>query len=113
MWGHHRRVLFTSVGDDGGPERIELPGHTGFVAGRYRNWAYSDVWTDVRRCAERTFTGYRPACTCGWMGNPTEADEVGWMRCHREVRAEHLARLRHPTSLPAVARPPVRRSHPA
>jgi hypothetical protein len=87
-------VLFTDVGDDPGWGPLELPGHTGYVAGRYRNWAYSDVWTDVRRCAEGTFTGYRPACTCGWSGAATDADEVGWARCHKALGAEHLASLR-------------------
>jgi hypothetical protein len=97
-------VLFTGVGDDSGPEPLEVPGHTGFVAGRYRNWTYSDLWTDVRRCAERTFTAYLPACTCGWTGTPTAADEVGFMRCHRAVRSEHLATLARRVELPANGR---------
>jgi hypothetical protein len=32
--------------------------HHGYIAGRYRDGALSDTWTDVRRCAERTFITY-------------------------------------------------------
>jgi hypothetical protein len=62
-------VLFTEPGAD------PVPGHVGFLAGRYRDGAYSDVWTDVSRCAEGTFVRYAPACTCGWGG-----------RCSRRAR---------------------------
>jgi hypothetical protein len=81
-----------------------IPGHTGFIAGRYRNGACSDVWTDVRRCASRTFTHYLPACTCGWTGVPVGADEVGWMRCQRALRHQHLDRWDGPGSdcIPAM-----------
>jgi hypothetical protein len=88
-------VWFTSAGDDAGPEPGQPPGHVGFVAGRYRNWTYSDMWTDVRRCADRTFTGFVPACTCGWVGAAAPADDAGWRCCQRAVRTEHLAPLRH------------------
>jgi hypothetical protein len=44
--------------------------HRGYVAGRYRDGALSDIWTDVARCAERTFTAYLARCGCGWLGDP-------------------------------------------
>ena len=58
----------------------DIPGsdnHEGFVAGRYRNGAYSDIWTNVRRCAERTFLAYAPACECGWRGQITRRPPTG------------------------------------
>jgi hypothetical protein len=51
---HDAGVPFT-VHSELGPR-----GHVGYVAGRYRDGAYSDLWTDVRRCAWRTFTDYAP-----------------------------------------------------
>lgn len=49
----------------------------GYVAGRYRDGSWSDHWTDVTRCAEATFTAYRPACRCGWSGRRFVVDAVG------------------------------------
>jgi len=34
--------------------------HVGYFAGRYRSGVWSDQWTDVSRCAERTFHRLRP-----------------------------------------------------
>ncbi|MFC4950162.1 hypothetical protein [Pseudonocardia sp. GCM10023141] len=74
-------------------------GHAGFVAGRYRDGAFSDAWTDVRRCAERTFTAYHPGCTCGWTGAAHPASDIGWHHCRRawlDQRFRHLnARAAH------------------
>jgi len=42
--------------------------HQEFAAGRYRDWSWSDVWTDVSRCASDTFTTIAAACTRGWRG---------------------------------------------
>jgi hypothetical protein len=78
-------------------------GHVGFVAGRYRNGAYSDIWTDVRRCAERTFTAYAPACSCGWIGPPQPPTEVGHLHSRRIWRHEHVGRL--PTPPPTAPGP--------
>jgi hypothetical protein len=68
-------------------------GHAGYVAGRYRNGVYSDVWTDVRRCAERTFTAYAAGCSCGWRGAPTAPTEVGYHLACRAWLQEHAERL--------------------
>lgn len=68
--------------------------HTGYVAGRYRNGALSDAWTDVSRCAERTFTAYYPACSCGWTGRARPANVAGLhsaqhdlLHCHMRVHS--------------------------
>ena len=63
--------------------------HTGFVAGRYRDGAYSDIWTDVRRCASRTFTAYAPACSCGWRGAPRPVSDIAYLACRRDGDREH------------------------
>ncbi|MGI5131967.1 hypothetical protein ACQEVB_34545 [Pseudonocardia sp. CA-107938] len=64
--------------------------HQGFVAGRYRNGAFSDRWTDVLRCAELTFTAYAPACSCGWLGRTFPATEIGHLDSRRALVHEHL-----------------------
>jgi hypothetical protein len=86
--GHHREVLFRGAG----PVQavVDVPGHVGYLAGRYRNGAHSDVWTDVSRCAEGTFVGYAAACTCGWRGSAQPATDVGRVRARREWTAGHL-----------------------
>ncbi|MFC4943171.1 hypothetical protein [Pseudonocardia sp. GCM10023141] len=95
-------MLFTVAAGPTAPD-----GHAGFVAGRYRNGAFSDAWTDVRRCAERTFTAYLPGCTCGWTGLAQPASDTGWHRCRRAWFDEHLTRLSEAVasaaSLPARA----------
>ena len=68
-------------------------GHAGFLAGRYRNGTTSDAWTDVARCAEGTFVGYVPACSCGWRGAVQPASPRGRLLSSRSWRDEHLARL--------------------
>ena len=83
--------------------RTGIDGHAGFVAGRYRDGAYSDAWTDVRRCADRTFTAYAPACSCGWRGTAQPASQVGLVQCRRSWLHEHAEPTadqsrRHPTS---------------
>lgn len=83
---HNRRMPFPATT----PQPV-LDGHVGYVAGRYRNGAYSDIWTDVRRCAERTFTAYAPACSCGWRGRPQPATDVGHLTCRRIWSRKHLA----------------------
>lgn len=79
--------------------------HVGFVAGRYRNGAFSDRWTDVMRCADRTFTGYAPACTCGWRGPLFPASDGGHLGCRRVLAHDHLAYAA--TTPPVVLRPHV------
>lgn len=72
----------------------ELPGsddHEGFVAGRYRNSAHSDIWTDVRRCAEGTFSAYIPACECGWRGNPHPVTDGGYRGARQAWVDTHFA----------------------
>ncbi|WP_297649654.1 hypothetical protein [Pseudonocardia sp.] len=82
---HHRRMPFISQAAD------DRAGHTGFVAGRYRDGAYSDIWTDVRRCAFRTFTGYAPACSCGWRGPAQPVTEIAYIACSRAWTRDHAA----------------------
>lgn len=67
--------------------------HAGYVAGRYRGGLVSDSWTDVRRCAERTFLSYLPACECGWVGAEFPATEDGYRNSWRCWTDEHLAAL--------------------
>lgn len=64
-------------------------GHVGYVAGRYRSGVWSDQWTDVSRCAERTFTAYAPACVCGWRGPAQPATPGGHIGCQRSWVFEH------------------------
>jgi hypothetical protein len=72
-------MLFTGSTAD------ELTGkHEGYIAGRYRNGALSDIWTDVDRCAEGTFTAYVAACECGWHGPARQADDAGATACRRD-----------------------------
>jgi hypothetical protein len=77
-----------------------IDGHCGYIAGRYRDGALSDTWTDVTRCAHGTFTGYAPACTCGWSSAIQPSTPSGLQACQLTLVAEHLNNL-------APARPPV------
>jgi len=74
-------------------------GHAVYVAGRYRDGALSDTWTDVARCARGTFVGYVPACTCGWTGEIRSNTLEGFRDSQRALRTEHLSRL------PGASRP--------
>ncbi|MBP2371808.1 hypothetical protein [Pseudonocardia parietis] len=58
--------------------------HEGYVAGRYRNGTYSDIWTDVRHGVEGTFTAYVPACECGWLGAAHQPDGRGLVAARTE-----------------------------
>jgi hypothetical protein len=99
-------MLFIGPGDD---ERTD--DHEGYVAGRYRNGAFSDIWTDVAKCAERTFTAYAPACECGWRGALQKASDDGYSACQRIWLRDHfesldlvrpiLAKLNRPLQMPA------------
>jgi hypothetical protein len=84
---HDVCMLFTPC-----DEPADSGGHVGFVAGRYRDGAYSDVWTDVRRCADATFTAYAPACSCGWQGAAVPITDVAVLTCHRAWRRDHADR---------------------
>jgi hypothetical protein len=68
-------------------------GHIGYVAGRYRAGVWSDQWTEVSRCAERTFTAYAPACTCGWRGAAHPPTAHGQLACQRGWTFEHRTRV--------------------
>ncbi|MHA6797071.1 hypothetical protein ACVGVM_26690 [Pseudonocardia bannensis] len=77
-----------------GPEADEATDeHEGYVAGRYRNGALSDIWTDVARCAQGTFTAFLPACECGWRGASQHPDQRGLDKCRTAWLAEHFTRL--------------------
>jgi hypothetical protein len=65
-------------------------GHVGYLAGRYRDGAYSDAWTDVARCAPGTFVAYAPACSCGWRGAAQPANAVGRITSQRAWAQDHL-----------------------
>jgi hypothetical protein len=67
--------------------------HDVYVAGRYRDGALSDTWTDVAWCAHGTFIGYVPACTCGWTGGIRTNTIDGFRECQRALRFEHLSSL--------------------
>ena len=66
--------------------------HAGYVAGRYRDGSVSDSWSDVARCAERTFLAYLPRCECGWTGEAHPCDLVGYGACRDQWLHEHLRR---------------------
>ena len=87
---HDARMPFThqAARDDSPPHA----GHTGYVAGRYRDGAYSDLWTDVRRCAFRTFTAYAPACSCGWRGSAQPVTDIAYIACRRAWARDHAPR---------------------
>lgn len=77
----------------------EPDGHLPYVAGRYRDGAYSDIWTDVRRCAAQTFTAYAPACSCGWRGPGQPVTDIAYIVCRRAWLRDHAAAL-HPEVRP-------------
>ncbi len=85
---HHVPMLFIGPGADEATDQ-----HEGFVAGRYRNGALSDIWTDVTRCAEGTFTAFVGACECGWRGPLHAPDGLGAEDCRREWLTHHFAHL--------------------
>ena len=78
--------------------------HVGYVAGRYRSGVWSDQWTDVSRCAERTFTDYAPACVCGWRGRAHAATLGG----QRRSLTGHSAGSTHAGNLLERTRPTLR-----
>jgi hypothetical protein len=83
------QVMLFSVSDP-----LAVPaGHAGYVAGRYRDGAHSDEWTDVSRCAENTFVAYAPACSCGWRGPAERPTVAGRLRCRRVWMVTHLSAL--------------------
>ena len=84
-WPHHGRVLLTDA------PTAPVDEHRGLIAGRYRDGALSDGWTDVTRCAWGTFTAYVATCRCGWRGTAQVPDARGADRCRWQLE-EHLAR---------------------
>jgi hypothetical protein len=80
-------MLFTPV------PSAAVAGHVGYLAGRYRDGAFSDHWTDARRCASGTFTAYAPACTCGWRGTSEPITDIAPLACGRRWSTDHLAHL--------------------
>ena len=64
--------------------------HEGWVAGRFRDGSLSDIWTDVRSCAEDAFTAYLPRCECGWMGTDVSATSGGYHAAERQWQSRHL-----------------------
>jgi hypothetical protein len=65
--------------------------HRGYVAGRYRDGALSDAWTDLTRCAERTFVRYVARCECGWLGDDHSASPAGYHDCQRELISHYFS----------------------
>jgi hypothetical protein len=80
--------------------------HHGYVAGRYRDGALSDTWTDVRRCAERTFITYVARCRCGWRGKDYPASPDGYHACQRELIRAHLVSIPTHNELGATVQSP-------
>lgn len=86
-------MLFIGPGDS-----EQTDAHEGYVAGRYRDGTYSDVWSDIQADvldgAERTFSHFLASCECGWRGaterSPTAA---GYLACQREWLDEHFQTL--------------------
>jgi hypothetical protein len=81
---------------DGDGSGAVAPDHVCFIAGRYRNGALSDSWTDVLRCAERTFVSFVPSCACGWTGGDNPATDDGYRRGWRACIEQHLAEVSRP-----------------
>lgn len=79
--------------------------HRGYVAGRYRDGVLSDTWTDVTRCAERTFIAYLARCGCGWLGDDHPANPEGYRACQRDLISNHLSRSRHLDRSVPIGRP--------
>ena len=75
--------------------------HHGYIAGRYRDGALSDTWTDVMRCAERTFIAYLARCGCGWHGVDHPATPDGYHACQHDLASNHLSRCIHHPALPS------------
>jgi hypothetical protein len=67
--------------------------HHGYVAGRYRDGALSDKWTDVTRCAERTFIAYVARCGCGWFGKNHSPNPDGYRICQHDLISNHFFSL--------------------
>jgi hypothetical protein len=61
-----------------------------YVAGRYRDGALTDTWTDVARCARGTFVAYVPACSCGWTGELHPPTLEGFSASQRALRRDHV-----------------------
>ncbi|RTL67660.1 MAG: hypothetical protein EKK42_12590 [Pseudonocardiaceae bacterium] len=80
-----------------------VEGHVGYLAGRYRNGALSDVWTDVSRCAERTFTAWAAGCSCGWYGPLQPLTTVGQYGARRQWAGEHIPAVLAEVSAPATS----------
>lgn len=85
-----------------------IDGHYGYVAGRYRDGLFSDVWTDVSRCASGTFTAYAPACTCGWHGDTYPSTASGLHTSREALIATHLDVLARLPKLATLFTPPTR-----
>jgi hypothetical protein len=81
-------MLFVGPGDG---EKTDA--HEGYVTGRYRDGAFTDIWTDVLKCADWTFTAYAPACECGWRGDTEPATAEGYLACRRGWVRNHFQRL--------------------
>ena len=68
---------------------VTTDGHVGYVAGRYRSGAWSDQWTDMSRCAERTFTDYAPGVHVRLARQPRSATTDGHVLCQGACGLEH------------------------
>jgi hypothetical protein len=66
--------------------------HEGYVAGRYRDGAFTDIWTSVSNGG--LFTAYVSACECGWrstLAQPVTAE--GYRTCQEAWLRGHFERL--------------------
>lgn len=70
--------------DEGGAE------HHCIVAGRKRNGALADVWSDAQAYLDGCYVAYVPRCDCGWTGPPFSATQSGYAACEQLWRDKHL-----------------------
>ncbi|WP_214367321.1 hypothetical protein [Pseudonocardia sp. H11422] len=104
-----------------GPGADELTDeHEGYVSGRRPDGSLTGIWTDVR-AEPGAFTGFVPACECGWTGDAADPTPTGhhaaqrrWLTDHFEVLARELPGLAKVdvaerdflwTGVPAAVRP--------
>jgi hypothetical protein len=64
--------------------------HHRYVAGRYRDGALSDTWTDVNTMRRTSLRAYVARCGCGWLGDDHPANPEGYHTCQRELISNHL-----------------------
>ena len=101
-WWRWCHVHLCGAGCSDSVHRARALRHEG-SEGRYRNGAYSDIWTDVRRCADRTFLAYAGACECGWRGADHPSTEAGHHVALQDWRHDHFVTVTEEGSAPEAS----------